>query len=259
MIFDKLNENNSQPSATQKAYDNIAHQYDNDYHNIRHSSYQSFINQVAEHLQNVKPKNILDLCVGTGDAILPLAEVFPEAHFTGNDISAGMLKVAEKKLEHLSHTNWICDDVANIKEHVQDNSKDLILCHYLFAYANRKQSIKQSYQMLSPGGYLSIVTTTKQNLSSCKLANIFSPVLRVNKHLSEVETPASHQEMITECEKLGFSLVTEHCFTDPVSFCSSQDIKAWALDSGWAASYLHHFGKTKLLLIKCLWNVFCKI
>ena len=48
-----------------------------------------------------EPKMVLDVACGTGDVSFRLHELFPKAHITGLDLSAGMLKIAKEKLEEM--------------------------------------------------------------------------------------------------------------------------------------------------------------
>ncbi|MDE6632367.1 MAG: class I SAM-dependent methyltransferase, partial [Muribaculaceae bacterium] len=91
------------------------------------------LKMAAAKLPEGEPKMVLDVACGTGDVSFRLHELFPKAHIMGLDLSAGMLKIAERKLagmdpEAQNHIKFIEGD--SLKMPFPDETFDLVTVAY---------------------------------------------------------------------------------------------------------------------------------
>ena len=78
-------------------FENISQDYDKMNDIISFGRHRKWKEELIEDISAAKPKTILDLCCGTGDISLALAQMNPSAKVTGADFSANMLKVAKER------------------------------------------------------------------------------------------------------------------------------------------------------------------
>jgi ubiquinone/menaquinone biosynthesis C-methylase UbiE len=251
-------------NQSQKTYNRIAECYDQkDFGSVYKHTRHIYCKQITETIQHDHP-NILDLSVGTGNALDNLKKHYPKATFTGNDLSKNMLKKSQEKMQDATYST-ILDDVNNITRHIKRDTQDLILCHYLFSYADRIQVMRHAYQMLKPGGYLSIASTTKKQFSSFheqlkngqmgNVAKLFTHSMNLDPFLEQVGTPKSKEQLIEEATSLNFKLIKSDSYLDKLYFLSFQDMKSWAYDSGWAANYFEQHPKLKLSILHSMYTI----
>ncbi len=229
-------------------YNRIASNYDTDWSSIYRDTRAMSIHQIMEHYHGKPLECALDLAVGTGNSFFDLDQSMHIKQRTGNDISSEMLKQAESKIG--GPIKLICDDAKNIHRHLPANSQDLILCHYLFSYLDMDEILNAAFQLLKPDGVLSMVTTTKKNLLELSTGRfrVTGKLFRVTKHLSMVETPQDHGECLKILTEHKFEILAHTNYNKKVYFQSFKDVKAWSIDSGWAAQYFDRGFKMKALL-----------
>jgi ubiquinone/menaquinone biosynthesis C-methylase UbiE len=230
-------------------YNKIAENYDKDIFGIFHSTREL----VSDQFQSFLPKVIesaTDFAVGTGTIFLEMMSYFEIKQMYGNDISSGMLEIARKKIGPKLRT--ICDDLANIHSHVNDESQDLVLCHYVFSYCDLDSTVESAWRVLKPGGYCSIVTTTKKNFEELYLERfpLTSKLLNVNYWLESVYTPKNHEELLQRVTSKGLKVVESRQLKKEVTFRSYKDVKQWAYDSGWVASYFETYTYLKYFVTR---------
>lgn len=111
-------------------------------------------------------QNALDIACGTGDVSFRLHELLPEAHITGLDLSPGMLKIAQEKLERLTPSPAGRDGerLISFEEgdcldlQFSDDSFDLITVAYGVRNFERLQDgYAEMYRVLRPGGVLCVI------------------------------------------------------------------------------------------------------
>lgn len=71
---------------------------------------RSLTGKVAADLRDVRSPKLLDLCCGTGDVAIAMANARSDARVTGLDFSEAMLAIAKQKEPHLQNLTWICAD-----------------------------------------------------------------------------------------------------------------------------------------------------
>ncbi len=229
-------------------YNRIASNYDTDWSGIYRDTRTMAIHQIIEHYNGRPVEYALDLAVGTGNSFFDLEQCMHIKHRTGNDISSEMLKQAESKIR--GDIRLLCEDAKNIDTHIPANSQDLILCHYLFSYLDINKILDISFQLLKPGGVLSMVTTTKENLLELSTGRfrVTGKLFRVAKHLSMVETPQNHTDCLKILTEHKFEILAQSSYKKKLCFESFEDVNAWSVNSGWAAQYFDRGFRMKALL-----------
>ena len=229
-------------------YNRIAADYDRDWSGIYRDTRSLSISQIAGYCNGKLIDAALDLAVGTGNSFLDLEHHIHINSKTGNDISSEMLRQASDKLN--GSVNLICDDARNILNHLPPDSQDLVLCHYLFSYLDIHEILDKIFQLLRPGGIVSMATTTKRNLLELSTGrfSFTGKLFRVGNHLKQVDTPDDHDACLKILAEHGFNVLSENNYRKQVVFNSFADVTAWSVDSGWAAQYFEGGYRAKVLL-----------
>jgi ubiquinone/menaquinone biosynthesis C-methylase UbiE len=250
-----------------RVYDRVAALYDDDWSGLYATARIHCINQIASHLDQLdSPLDTVDFGIGTGNALRELQQRVPLGDCTGFDISRGMLTQAAKKLN--GEVKLIHDDAASADLYLSEESLDLALCHFLLSFVSAHRALDMAHSLLRPGGMLSLATSTQGSLS--ELHNIHYPrvsrLVGVQRSLRKANTPLNHRQCLELLETHGFEIVAEHLQRQPVCFESFADVRCWALDSGWAASFLDGplgirklWGRLAFALAECLFHPFYPI
>ena len=119
---------------------------------------RELVRQAALHTsaETLRPPLALDLCCGTGDIALTLAQHGFQVH--GVDFSEKMLEIARERTpgEQSQRVRWSCQDVLALSE--PDGTYDLITCAYgLRNIADIPAAIALMHRLLKPGGQLLIL------------------------------------------------------------------------------------------------------
>lgn len=95
--------------------------------------------------------DLLDAGCGTAPMLSLLTERFPDAHFTGIDLTPKMIEVAKSK--HLPNTEFVCGDCENLP--FADNAFDVIICSQSFHHYPHPDAFFRSVsRCLRPNGRL---------------------------------------------------------------------------------------------------------
>lgn len=247
-------------SAVARVYDGVANTYDDDFFQLYERAHNAVIAQVRTGVLNssggpshgeVRPVCVgdaLDLAGGTGEFWYRLNQQVSWASLTVNDASASMLDCARKKLP--AQTQFFHGDSRHILEHVSPESKDFVTSHFLFSFLDRKTVFDVAHGVLRPGGLFSIATTTQRDLRALYTGRFrkTGKILRVERYLKRACTPKDHMSLGCELERYGFEIIEQQHLTPPFEFQRFEDVRAWALESGWAATYFERFPRLKLFL-----------
>ena len=146
----------------EEMFDNIAPTYDTLNHRLSWDIDKGWRKKAIRQLLPFQPKTILDIATGTGDfAILSAKELLPQ-RMIGIDISEGMMKVGQKKVEAegLQHiVSFKKDDCTHLS--FDDNSFDAVTAAFgIRNFQNLDQGLSEMYRVLRPNGHLSIVELT---------------------------------------------------------------------------------------------------
>ena len=146
----------------EEMFDNIAPTYDTLNHRLSWDIDKGWRKKAIRQLLLFQPKTILDIATGTGDfAILSAKELRPQ-RMIGIDISEGMMKIGQKKVEAegLQHiVSFKKDDCTHLS--FDDNSFDAVTAAFgIRNFQNLDQGLSEMYRVLKPNGHLSIVELT---------------------------------------------------------------------------------------------------
>lgn len=230
-------------------YDQIAKSYDDDFLGLYRTTHKIIIQQI----QTIQHTNsILDLCVGTGNFIIELARNIYFNQFIGVDISKKMLEVAKAKIPF----QWtaIQKNALHIENTILPESQDLILSHFLDDFIPSEESLPMCYRLLKPGGFLSTVTTTKEQYDEFFYQQInknkIIKIVDIPKQIEKASIANSQQDHIKSVEKHGFSVVNTQTLNLPVKLKSAKDLIDLGYHSGWLANYLSKFSPLQIHLLK---------
>jgi SAM-dependent methyltransferase len=147
-----------------------------------------------------------------------------------------MLSLAARKLSQEVHL--IQQDATRAAEYVPQGSIDLAMSHFLLNFVELDQLLQTSLKLLRPGGVLSLVTSTQQSLAELHTDRFpkTARLLGAKRSLNQMSTPQNHQQCLEKLRAQGFEIVEENLWRQPVSFNSFDDIRSWAVDSGWMVS-----------------------
>ena len=113
-------------------------------------------------LQDLKPKQILDIATGTGDFAIESLKLNPEK-VIGVDISEGMLNVGRKKMKNKGYSDIIdmqSGDSENL--HFEDNTFDAVIVAFgVRNFENLEKGLSEMNRVLRPGGRAVILEFSK--------------------------------------------------------------------------------------------------
>lgn len=130
-------------------------------------------------LQN-QPGSVLDVCTGTGDFILEVAEASAEGiSLCGYDFSADMLSEARQKQEELSGEGlplirFVEGDVGKMP--FEENSFDAMgitfgIRNLVYENSNADQHLAELYRVLKPGGRFVVLESSKPGNPAWRVFN----------------------------------------------------------------------------------------
>lgn len=147
--------------------------------------------------------NVLDFGCGTGTITLQIARNASKVY--GVDISGGMLKRAQQKLENQQIKNAVFTKTTALEEMFRDNSFQVITCFDVLQYLeNREELFKQFHKLLKPQGTLIVAAPCLGDTNSFSVLLVkFLRFVRIR--------PETYYFSINEIEKeitnIGFTLV----------------------------------------------------
>ena len=232
-------------------YNQIATTFDSDTYDLYAKSHKISLDQITRNLKSAS--QILDLCVGTGNFALQLSQHVEIGKFSGIDISQGMIDIAKKKLPF----TWraIVDSASSALDHLAPSSQDLILSHYLYDYIPPNELIPLCYKLLKPGGWLSIITTTKQQYDASfhqeiNKSKFLARYLKVRSNIQKATTVDSHQSHIELLKRNGFVVKESDELMVPLRIQNGKEIWNLLYDSGWMVRAVSGYSSLKLNLLK---------
>ena len=124
---------------------------------------------IAEYLESKLPLHlpegkIIDLGCGTGLLTKMLNEAYPDRHIRGVDLAPGMIRICRKKWNKNGRLSFTVADAENF--HPGNDPCSLIASSCTFQwFENQPESIRRTFTLLSPGGYLAVAVPIKGTLS----------------------------------------------------------------------------------------------
>ena len=119
------------------------------------------LKMAAAKLPKEGPKMVLDVACGTGDVSFRLYELFPQAHVTGLDLSAGMLRIAGEKLAGMDamakkHITFIEGDSLSMP--FPDDTFDMVTVAYgVRNFERLEEGYREMRRVLKPKGVLCVI------------------------------------------------------------------------------------------------------
>ena len=180
------------------------------------------LKMAAAKLPDGEPKKVLDVACGTGDVSFRLHELFPKADVTGLDLSAGMLKIAERKLSGMDeeahkHITFIEGD--SLKMPFPDETFDLVTVAYgVRNFERLGDGYREMRRVMKPGGVICVIELSEPSNGIIKgLYRVYSrhviPVVgrmvshdtRAYSYLPEsIAACPQRRDMTALMEKAGF-------------------------------------------------------
>jgi len=221
-----------------RIYNRVADRYDEDWRGLYAGARKLCVGQIVEHAAELGHPDTVDLGIGTGNSLDELRALLPLGKCTGLDISTGMLKRSADKLN--GSIRLLRANAVDADHYLPPASVDLLLCHFLLSFVDAGQLLGTAYQLLRPGGLLSLATSTRGSLRET-YSGRFSRAARllgVQRAVNTASTPLDHADCLATLRKHGFEIAAERLHRQAVAFESFADVRDWALNSGWAASAL---------------------
>jgi len=105
---------------------------------------EELVNWIIEKNQSKAPKNIVDVCTGSGCIALSLALYFKTSAIVGTDISKSALKIAEenKTTNNLKNIDFITHDILN--ETFNLCEPEIVVSNPPYIIATEKEAIQQN-------------------------------------------------------------------------------------------------------------------
>lgn len=175
--------------------------------------------KVVKLVQQQNPDTILDIATGTGDLAINLA-ITSAQKIVGLDISPGMLKVGQRKVEDKGlddRIEMIVGDSENLP--FEDSTFDAITVAFgIRNFEHLKKGLKEILRVLKPGGIFVILETSVPTKSPYKqgyrlytkyllplIGKLFSRDKKAYSYLSESASVFPYgEEMNNILEQIGF-------------------------------------------------------
>ena len=143
-------------------FDNISHKYDFLNHFLSLGIDIRWRKKAIKLLEEIQPKQILDIATGTGDFAIESLKLNPD-HVIGVDISEGMLNVGREKLKKRKLDDRITltsGDSENLP--FEDNKFDAIIVAFgVRNFENLEKGLSEMFRVLRPGGKVVVLEFSK--------------------------------------------------------------------------------------------------
>jgi SAM-dependent methyltransferase len=219
-------------------YDDVAETYDADSFGIIRGAHALFLEQLAGRGLPEAP-SVLDLGVGTGDALLALSRQFPGGRRIGIDLSAGMLARAQAKVAFEGHV----DDACNAGAHVQAGSIDLVLAHFLTTFVDRSRLFHAAKAALAPGGLFSVISSPDEAFP--KIRGYVAQLLGETVVRGANPAPTT-DELVNDLNAAGFDVCRLDRLNLRPRFETFEHTIDWALKGGFFTHFVEAVGPEKL-------------
>jgi ubiquinone/menaquinone biosynthesis C-methylase UbiE len=154
-------------SGLAKNFDKISNIYRNIAKNIYDPALKISLEQINTHVDKSSGINkILDLGCGDGKTLLHVKDHFPQANFTGVDISKKMLAEAANKMT----LTTIQSDIGHIDNLLPKHQFDLSFAHFVLGYIDMNTLLNKANYLLRDKRFISITTNSED--SFCGIKNI---------------------------------------------------------------------------------------
>jgi len=235
----------------EKMYDEIiAKDYDHDEFQLLSESRNLAIKQIEKQASMVQVDTVLDLALGTGEILLAIKNIFPNAKFYGIDISQNMIAIAKQKME----INTFHDDAQNIGQYVQANSFNLLIIHYILAYVDPEIIISEAVGLLQPGGLCSLATSTYDSFHT--LQKLASKFMSPEALRAKANVPENSDDLKELLKMAGLEIIENILFKQQLEFSDLNQLYNWGMSSSWLTQYFSSFTKEQWEMISAIPNIF---
>ena len=144
-------------------FNDIAPTYDKLNHilslNVDKSWRRKAVRRLKISLANISNPKILDVACGTADSTIQIAKTVEDAKITGIDISDGMLKIGEEKVEKLGLNDRItfCKSYAENIEFQDDTFDAVFVAFGVRNFSDRSKGLTEIIRVLKPNGTLMVL------------------------------------------------------------------------------------------------------
>ncbi len=140
-------------------FDGIAPKYDLLNHTLSFNIDKLWRRRVVRIVAKSNPKTVLDMATGTADLAIAISKRLPNAHITGIDLSEGMLKEGQKKVDEQSLSTRITLQQGDAER--LDTADDLFdvatVSFGVRNFSDLGKGLSQICRTLKPGGQLVIL------------------------------------------------------------------------------------------------------
>ncbi len=203
------------------------------------------INQISELLVNRSTRiRVLELGVGGGTFCRKLLIAFPrQFEFTGVDVSQNKLDRAEK----IVSMKTICASAAELESHLEGETFDLIIVHYLLAYVPLEKLLQSCAPLLAHNGALSIITSTNESMNDphsdfrnvlSRLQRSWNPIRQyaayaIKRGLKRNSTPDDITEVRGKLQQ--YKLTIQKCNSGryPITLNTAAEAYKFCIADGW--------------------------
>ena len=210
-------------------FNNIAPTYDRLNHTLSLGIDRRWRRKAVDALKPFAPSTILDIATGTGDfAILAARRLDPD-RIIGVDISEGMMKVAQEKVQKEGLDNVIFfmkDDSTNLSFE-KDTFDAITVAYGARNFDNLERGLREMHRVLIPGGHLMLVElTTPPRFPMKQLFSIYAHVVMpfIGQLISHDDSAYTYlpqsmeafpqaEQLVPMLKRCGFSEVTFKRFT----------------------------------------------
>ncbi|WP_017548935.1 demethylmenaquinone methyltransferase [Salinicoccus carnicancri] len=143
----------------QTIFNAISGDYDHMNNIISLNQHTAWRNKTMKEMFLKNGHKILDVCCGTGDWTIQLAEKAPGADVTGLDFSGNMLEVAKGKVEDHGNITLLQGNAMDLP--FEDDSFNFVTIGFgLRNLPDYRQAIEEFHRVLIPGGVLVVLETS---------------------------------------------------------------------------------------------------
>ncbi|PLT34871.1 demethylmenaquinone methyltransferase [Bacillus sp. V5-8f] len=161
----------SKEQRVHHVFEKIYHNYDKMNSVISFKQHIKWRKVTMEHMNVPHGAKALDICCGTADWTIALAEkTGPTGKVTGLDFSKNMLKIGEEKVKKLELGNYVDLIHGNAMElPFEDNTFDYVTIGFgLRNVPDYMQVLKEMYRVLKPGGMAVCLETSQPTMPGFK-------------------------------------------------------------------------------------------
>lgn len=230
-------------------------------------SHEIAIEQIQKaHLGQRPHYKVLDFGVGNGAFLERLGPYFPNADYTGIDISSEMLERARQAVPPL---NAIEASATEASHYLPHHSQDLVLAHFINAYIPISTLFHEADILTRANGHFSLITTTyesfpvaQQHLADyiAKGTLLSTVVGHYYKAMIKNTTVASGlDELVQAFEQNKFKIISHQRLKIPVTLQDIDELALFGIEGTWFLNSMSMRMLPKNFLLQRLKRLFGEI